>query len=251
MDRSYYEKYHELEKGHWWFRARKEILEDLLQRDILPRLRENPKILNAGAATGVSSLMLSEYGALTSLELDQSSCDFMKEEYDLDVVCSGLEKTPFPDKHFDLICAFDVIEHIKDHEQSVKEMKRILKPGGKIFLTVPAFQFLWSDHDEINHHFRRYTLKNIRALIKKEELEIQRSSYFNTILFPPIALTRILGKIRPYKTLKSDFERYNTDGIGNKILFGIFRLEKKMFRFISGFPFGVSIFLIVDKKEGR
>lgn len=252
MDKNYYKDYYYLERKHWWFKARLNILESLLTRQILPILtdKQNIHILNAGVATGATSIMLEKYAKTTSLEYDQDCCLFLKETVGIEAVNASLTGLPFEDESFDLVCAFDVIEHIEDHELAVAEIKRVLKPNGKVFLTVPAYQFLWSEHDEINHHFRRYTLKELSQVVQVNALNIQYSSYFNTLLFPLIFLIRFIGNLFKKKTTKkakSDFEKVKTGGFVNSILCFIFKLEKPLITRLFRLPFGVSIVLIAQK----
>ncbi len=253
MDKNYYKSYYSLEREHWWFRARLEILENLFRTDILPKATSSSKlaILNAGVATGATTTMLEQYGAVTSLEYDKDCCQFLEETLQMEVVNGSLTELPFADNSFDLVCAFDVIEHIKEHDLAVAEMKRVLRPNGRIFLTVPAFQFLWGEHDEINHHERRYTQQMLVDVVAESGIKIERKSYFNFFLFFPIFLVRMLLKLRPAKKdgeHKSDFETFKSGGIINKMLYKLFGLEKGVLKHNINFPVGVSLFVIGVKE---
>ena len=156
MDKKFYQEYYTLEREGWWFKARLSILESYC-KDLA--VNTNIKILNVGAATGATSEMLSRYGEVTSLEYDKFCCEFLKVKTGIEAINASLTELPFKNNTYDLICAFDVIEHIEDHEKALDEIYRVLRPHGKYFLTVPAFQSLWSNHDVVNHHYRRYTKK--------------------------------------------------------------------------------------------
>jgi SAM-dependent methyltransferase len=152
---------------------------------------------------------------------------------------------------FDLVCAFDVIEHVEDDQIAVNEMKRVLKDNGIIFITVPAFISLWSQHDEINHHFRRYRLNEINGLFKSDKTDNKIfSSYFNFFLFIPIYLFRKLSNLlklgEKRKGAGSDFETFNP-GIINSLLYYIMKSESFFFNLNISLPFGVSIFYIWKK----
>jgi ubiquinone/menaquinone biosynthesis C-methylase UbiE len=206
------------------------------------------KILNVGAATGATSEMLSKYGKVTSLEYDEFCCKFLKEKTGIEAINASLTELPFENNSYDMICAFDVIEHIENDNKAVEEIYRVLKPKGKYFITVPAFQSLWSNHDVVNHHFRRYKKKQLNKLIESTNLKIDHSTYFNFWLFIPISITRfILNNIPRKKDSNlsgSDNEILQSSNIINRILYRIFHSEKFLLRINIKFPFGISILTI-------
>ncbi len=249
MDKQYYKDYYKLEREHWWFTARKEILEDLIRRKINPTIPL--KILNIGTATGAGTLMLQEFGNVTSIEYDEDCCKFLNEQLQIKTQVGSITELDFENNSFDLVCAFDVIEHVENDSLATAEMLRVCKKDGYVFATVPAFMLLWSEHDVVNHHCRRYKINQFRNLFKVADSNIVFKSYFNFFFFIPIASIRIL--LWPFQknklketTAKSDFSRFNADGIFNKICFRIFLLEKTLLKFIK-FPFGVSICLMIKK----
>ncbi len=255
MNKQYYKEYYHLERKHWWFRARLEILENLVERQVLPagRASGKPRILNAGVATGATTSMLEKHGQVTSLEYDRDCCEFLTEVVQMPVVNGSLTELPFADGSFDLVCAFDVIEHIEDDALAVREINRVLAPGGKVFLTVPAYQFLWSKHDEVNHHYRRYTAAGLDRVVRQADFTIQRTSYFNSLLFTPIALARSVANLLPEKKVPegssgSDFDAYQTGDFVNNIFYRLFRQERKLLGRNVRFPFGVSL-LTIGQKE--
>jgi len=126
MEAHYYKEYYKLEKEHWWFRARLDILRSLISSKIYQG--EPLKILNAGVATGATSKMLETFGNVTSLEYDENCCDFLRNELGMEVIQGSLTDLPFDDSSFDLVCAFDVIEHINEDTKAVEEIRRMLKP---------------------------------------------------------------------------------------------------------------------------
>lgn len=249
MDKQYYKEYAELEKSHWWFTARLKILERLFKRSIAKK-SEGLKILNAGVASGMTSIMLQQFGDVTSLEYDKDCCDYLINEVGLEVTNGSLTALPYESNSFDVVCAFDVIEHIEDHALAMSEINRVLKTGGTTFITVPAYNFLWSEHDEINHHMRRYTKKTLLSVLTK--FKVQYVSYFNFFLFPPVVVARFLHNIlsifKKKKALKSDFETYKSNSIVNKILYRTFLSERSLLGKVH-LPFGVSICAICVKEK--
>ena len=247
MDKDYYRLYYSIEREHWWFRARENILRSIIEKNILPKIEGKPRILNIGAATGRSSEWLEKYGDLVSLEYDQACIEFVKDKTHIPIRFGDILNLDLPSDSFDLVCVFDVIEHVEDDQKAVAEIKRVLKKSGYFFITVPAYMHLWSMHDEVNHHFRRYTRKNLSSLFSKDDHI--RVSYFNFILYPMILLSRSLNKMIKGKkqTRKSDFESFNPGGLMNKLLFRIFNSEKGILKNNIDFPWGVSLLLLGRK----
>lgn len=248
MNRQYFNTYYNLERSHWWFKARLEILESLLDL-YLVKEKKNIKILNTGVATGATTKMLEKYGNVTSLEYDQECCNFLKNELNIDVINGSLTQLPFKKESFDLVCAFDVIEHIKQDDLAIDEIKRVLKKNGTFCLTVPAFNFLWSEHDIINHHFRRYTSSKLAKKITNRGMTVSYKTYFNFFLFTPILIIRFFASKMKKKSGKSDFETYKQNSFLSNILFNIFRFEKWFIKQKKSFPFGVSIIITGIKKH--
>jgi SAM-dependent methyltransferase len=254
MDKAYYKAYYQLEREHWWFTARLHILRSFVSRHFASNTKPL-RILNAGVATGATSLMLNEFGDVTSVEYDQDCCEFLRENVLPEVVQASLTALPFPDASFDLVCAYDVIEHIEDDVLALREIKRVLKPGGHFHITVPAFQLLWSSHDVVNHHYRRYRRKLLLQRIQEAGLQTEYASYFNAFLFFPVAVVRVLSrlaeKVRGKKedaTLQSDFDTYKTGGLSGKLFYRIFKSETALLRSKVKLPVGVSLMAAGQKK---
>ncbi len=196
-----------------------------------------------------------KHGNVTSLEYDKECCEFLRNVVDMDVVNGSLTELPFANATFNVVCAFDVIEHIDEDQLAMKEINRVLKPNGFVFLTVPAFGFLWSHHDEVNHHFRRYTLQELQRLVEKNGINVTFRSYFNFFLFLPVLALRLLTKAIPKRTSSSskestgsDFEYFQSSETLNNILFQIFKCENGFLKRGIRFPAGVSALLIGSKK---
>lgn len=258
MNQDYYKNYYHLERNHWWFVVRLEILKQEIQKIIEHNLDNNKKlkILNIGIATGKTSEMLAEFGEVISLEYDTTCAEFVRQKLNIEVIEGSILELPFEENSFDFVCAFDVVEHVEDDKKAISEMNRVCKKNGKICITVPAFQSLWSHHDEINQHFKRYKMNEIVNLFdlqsKDKNYKIIRKTYFNSFLFIPIWLFRTLNFLIPQQFIRkgsgSDFEIYKENHFLDFILKRIFRIEKKIFRKNISFPFGVSLLFFVEKK---
>jgi SAM-dependent methyltransferase len=253
MDKNYYKEYYTLERNHWWFKVRAKIIILLIDKSIkkLPQ-NTNLQVLNAGAAIGRTSEILGKYGTVTSLEYDKDCCDFAKENLNMDITHGNILALPYADNSFDVVCAFDVIEHVEDDKLAISEMKRVCKGGGLLVVTVPAYMLLWSHHDVVNQHFRRYTKRNIFKLFSNNTLDVNFATYYNSILFFPILLFRLLTKLIPQRWIRngagSDATLTNENGLANSFLYRIFNLELGYLKFLK-FPFGVSIFAAAIKNK--
>lgn len=251
MDQQYFKEYYHLERVNWWFTVRIKIL-----RERINHLLDCPKAihsLNIGAATGTTSDMLSELGEVMSVEYDAECCNYTKTFLSTPIIQGSITELPFENNSYDLVCAFDVIEHVEDDAKAIEEMIRVCKPGGHIAITVPAYAFLWGEHDVINHYFRRYTRVGLLRLLKKHEGKIIYHSYFNSILFIPIAAFRLLANLikklkGPQKEkLESDHAIFGTEGLFNPILGGIFSIDYYLLKWGLRFPAGVSIMVFFKK----
>ena len=243
MEAAYYKEYFHLEREHWYFRARNKIIMDHINEVV--EGGSDLKILNVGAGTGFTSQLLEKHGQVKSLEYDEQCFEFVKQKLDIDIDNGSILELPYDDNEFDLVCAFDVIEHVEDDRLGVEELKRVCKKKGVVVVTVPAYQFLWSKHDEVNHHFRRYKKKQLLNLFKGSG-QFLYHSYYNFWLFLPIAFFRTINNIFSItKTTEedtgSDFGVVKQDSIISKFLFKLFYSESFFVKKYIKLPFGVSL----------
>ena len=195
MERAVYQQMAELDDRHWWYRARRQIIADLIRREVLPPA--DAKILEIGCGTGHNLTMLGGFGHVEGLELDDEARALSEKRLGRKVMSSPLpELGEVPDRHYDLIGAFDVIEHIEDDAAALASIAAKLKPGGKFVMTVPAHQWMWSAHDVVNHHKRRYSRRLLKELVNRSPLKLERIGYFNSFLFPLAVAERAASRLR-------------------------------------------------------
>lgn len=187
------------ESTHWWFRGRRQILDRVIGAMALP---EAARILEAGCGTGGNLLMLSRHGSVSAFEMDDIARKHATEKTASRFTLRAgrcPHDVPFVGEQFELICMFDVLEHIDEDVQSLAALRHRLAPGGRLLVTVPAYPWLWSAHDVFLHHKRRYTARSLRRAFAEGGLAIERISYFNMLLLPLAALARVKDRFMPRK----------------------------------------------------
>jgi SAM-dependent methyltransferase len=242
MEQSAFAEMARTDEVHWWFKARRRIIASVITR-YLP-LQSNARIFEVGCGTGSNLTFLSAFGQLTGIEPDQGARAFATARCTVPVIEGFLpDGLPIADKSADMIVMLDVLEHIDGDLAALKAIASKLKPGARLLVTVPALPGLWSHHDQEHHHKRRYTAKTLQHVITESGLELEKLSYFNTLLFPIIAGVRALkaafGNSEPDTGVPSPWL--------NSTLAAIFGLE----RFLIGripMPIGVSLIMIARKK---
>ncbi|MHC4262941.1 MAG: class I SAM-dependent methyltransferase [Planctomycetota bacterium] len=201
MEANAYRQFLELERDHFWFRGRRSVYFGLLEHEL--RTSAPRRILDLGCGMGGFLDGLSKLGGrVFHSDVDIDSLRHCTERgFPNGVVSSGYS-LPYRDEVFDLVCMFDAIEHIPDDEAVMREVARVLRPGGHIFVSVPAYQFLYANNDRVAQHERRYTRGMLRRVFEQAGLEVVRNTHSNIFLFPAI-LPAVLG----IKTLETVFSR--------------------------------------------
>jgi len=195
MDRVAYEAFARLEPTHFWFVSRRAIFFDLLDREFGTDGGPGRTVLEVGCGAGGMLGPLQRYGQVAGLDIDHEYVSYCKARGFARVLCGSGYELPFADASFDLVCLFDTIEHIPDDELALREVRRVLKPGGSVFVSVPAYQWLWSQNDKTAHHFRRYTRSRLRGVLERAGFVPRKVSYFNTLLLPLIVPSVLWQKL--------------------------------------------------------
>lgn len=198
-----YEAMHLVELNHWWFRGRRRVLVDLLRNIAEPEVRRL-SILDYGCGTGGNTRAYSAFGAVVGIELAAAAIRLAKVRGGAGYCRAEGTELPFRENIFNVVIASDVLEHIEDDVAAVSEIGRVLRRHGTAIISVPAHPWLFSEHDEGLHHYRRYTKHGFRTLVEHGGLRIKRLSYWNAALFPAICLRRFLRKGRHVQHPRSD-----------------------------------------------
>jgi SAM-dependent methyltransferase len=242
MDPAEYGVMHEQEMVHWWFRGRRALLRRLLARHVPPG-REPPLLLDYGCGTGGNAVGYSEVGPVVGVEPDREALRFAASRagttrYRLDYCRAGGTALPLRSGGFDVVLASDVLEHIADDGAAVREIARVLRPGGAFIFSVPAHPWLWSAHDVALWHQRRYRRPDLVRLLESAGMTVRWLSYWNSVLFPVVAARRVLAPRLEDKTAGSDTVLPSRPV--NAVLGGVLELESLALGWLR-FPFGVSL----------
>jgi len=243
MDRIVYDRMAAHDSTHWWYRARRDILADYLARE--GNLPKDARILEIGCGTGHNLPMLAAFGKVEAIEIDPAAREIASARLGRPVGAAPLPALTGVDRGaYDLVAVLDVVEHIQDDVAALKAMAECLKPGGKILITVPAHQWMWSAHDVVNHHHRRYSKAGLARVIRAAGLEPRKLGYFNSLLFPLAAASRLVGRL----TGKDDSDDSPPPRPVNTLFETIFRLERHLVGRVPLTP-GVSIITLASPKR--
>lgn len=236
-----YREMADTEGRHWWFTGRRRILSSLIGQLPIPK---PARILEIGCGTGGNLDMLAAFGQVSAMEADDGARAIAAEKTAgcFDIRAGRCpDEIPFAGQRFDLVCLFDVLEHIEEDVATLQAVGALLAPGGQAVITVPAYRWMWSAHDEFLHHKRRYSSAELRRKIDAAGLRIATLSYFNTLLFPFAAMARLKDRL---------LHRQRASGTGippppvNRLFHAVFSAE----RFLVGrlrLPFGISLVAVL------
>jgi len=226
---------YEVEETHWWHIGRRRIIESFVKQ-ICERFEDTrPHILDVGCGTGGNLRMLSNFGEAEGVDISTDAVSLCCER-GLNVKLGTAEELPFDDASFDLVTALDVVEHLDDDVAGLREMRRLLRPGGYVLIFVPTFMWLWGVQDDISHHRRRYRLAELRRAVREAGFEVERTTYANITFLLPTFLGRLLMRITG---LKTESEARINIPFFNPLFARILGAEATFLRFMN-FPVGVS-----------
>jgi len=243
MQQHTYSIMYEVEGRHWWFAGRRRIIESFLRRICKKLGSKSPHILDVGCGTGANLEMLSQFGDAEGVDVSAEALAFCRERGLTKVRQGEAEHLPYDDGSFDLVTGLDVVEHLDDDVAGLKEMRRVLRPGGYVLLFVPAFMFLWGVQDDISHHRRRYTRSGLEHAIRAAGFEIERITYANITFFMPILVGRLLMRVTGFRPAS---ENNLTIGALNGILGRILGAESSILQRVN-LPFGVSAICVARR----
>ncbi len=248
MDEAELDKQFALEENYWWFVGRRGIIKSALARNLANC--GQGWVLDLASATGGNLQMLGECGQVIALDLSPHALSRCRQRGARRLVCGSATALPLRERSVDLVASLDLLEHVEDDARAVGEMFRVLKPGGLVLVTAPAYQWLWSDHDVALAHQRRYVLGEVVALLRKAGLEVLQQTYCIFFMFVPIAAFRLLQRLlRCFARRSPPATAYiQVPPWVSRVFVWLLALEGRLLRRTS-LPFGVSC-LCVGRKPG-
>lgn len=247
MEKAIFQKIHELQKNGWWFGNARNKLVGALTEKYIPGYA-NKKALDVGCSEGAFLDYLSDKKIdVKAIDIDNNAIEFCRERgYGDQVNYGSLLDIPYKDKTFDIVFLLDIVEHIKDDSKAISEVNRVLGLQGSAVIIVPAYQWLWSQNDVAYHHQRRYSVRQIKELVKSKDFRITFIGFFNTILFPVFVIFTMLSKFtrqKPDSTVLKPVPKPL-----NYLLARIMQFERWLIiKAGIKLPFGSSIILLVTK----
>lgn len=245
MQARVYEITYEVEGKHWWFIGRRRIIESFVEKICREIGKRRARILDVGCGTGANLQMLANYGVAEGVDISPQALEFCRARGLSKVKQGPAEALPFEDASFDLVTGLDVVEHLDDDVVGLSEMRRVLRPGGRALLFVPAFMFLWGVQDEVSHHRCRYTRAELQTAVERAGLTVERSTYANITFFLPTLIGRTIMLLTG---LKPESEANINVSALNGIFGWILGAESWWLR-RSNFPFGVSIVCVARRND--
>ena len=219
---------------YWWYRART----DLLRAALGDFLGTPQRLLDVGSADGPSVSWMQGAHERFAIDLDPRGL------VPGSGVCASALALPFPEETFDVVGAFDVIEHCEPEAQAVSELARVLRPGGRLLASVPAYQWAWSDHDVRAGHHRRYTQRRIVRALEGAGLTVLRSTYGFAGVFPMFAAERVARRLRGRSAEPQGLPQVSP--VMDRVLTGLSATEARLLRKVD-LPFGSSVFIAAEK----
>ena len=241
------EEMRKLEDEYWWFVGRRRMVRDLVRRHM--SRREGLRVLDAGCGTGGTLAALEGVGELWGCDISAEALDMCRLRGIDRLVQSSVEALDFDDASFDVVISCDVLEHVEDDAGAMRELARVLRPGGICVLTVPAYRWLWSEHDEALGHFRRYAIGEFRGLVEGADLRVEKLTGAVTLALPMIVLYRIFTRLtRRKRDDAAQTSLVQLPGTVNRLLIRLLDLENLLMRHLR-LPWGASVVAVARKPE--
>ena len=252
MLNSTYDEVFESEATHWWYVGRRAIIKESM-KFIISRCTDSQSlqqrtILDFGCGTGFMMTVLAQFGKVKGFDSSPKSIELSRKRgIENTFLCSDFTTISQSEEAFDIVTLFDVLEHVHEEEELLNCLKKIIKKNGYIFLTVPAYQWLWSGEDHVSKHLRRYTKSGLKKVLEKSNFTIERATYFNFWLLPFQILTIFFYRIfKKKKLVQSNIRKHS--GVLNQILALVFRSEAFFLKSFH-FPAGGSILCIAKPRN--
>lgn len=244
MEATAYKEMADAEDSHWWFCGRRAMAEELLRKT---KLSSQPRILEIGAGTGGNIPMLEKFGDVTGIEMEPEARSIALDKTGYAFLDGHLpDGLPPLETGFDLVCMFDVLEHVNEHEAALDTVHSLIGKDGYLLMSVPAHQWLWSRHDEYLHHFRRYSRKGLKGTLQQHGFEIERLTFTNMSLFPAAVGARVVDHVTDPDGKKPSTGAQAPSGPINNVMKALYTSEKHVLRHVN-LPVGLGLMALARK----
>jgi SAM-dependent methyltransferase len=250
MEHEHLQRYYELGKSYWWLVGKYRVIADAVSRHFPHSIEGRaPRILDLGCGPGNLLDSLAPYGDTFGSDFSQDALRFCSGRGFSRLFRADFHSLPLRERSFDLITCIDVLEHLSDDRQAIRELVRILRPGGVLVVTVPAFMFLWGDHDTIYGHHRRYTTGELRERFEAAGLRVHKLSYFEPLFLLPLLVYRRLKKLfgNGAGRLEERDDFLKLPAPLNAALCHMIAAERFPLRYLN-FPFGVTVLAVASRR---
>ena len=251
MNTQEYERMYRLEDSYWWFVGRHDLVLTFLQRTFGPP-KGDLRILDIGCGTGAMSQRMAPWGEVTSADFSPIALEYCRRRQLTRLREADAMNLPFSNDSFDVVVALDILEHLPDDAAALREFCRVLRPGGHVMATVPAYRSLWSTHDVALMHFRRYLAGEVRDRFVAAGMRVRKLSYAMTLLFPVVWLVRRWTAWRERRASGPTTPKASLVAVpnfANRLLIGLLRWENRLIGRVPALPFGVSVFCLAQKPD--
>lgn len=230
---------HAMEGHYWWFVARRQLAFDLLE-SAMPK---GGRILDVGCGTGAVMVELQKLGPCYGIDFSVHALEFSAKRSSEGLALANAEEIPFASESFDAVVSLDTIEHVKNDSAAIREIARVLKPGGVFIMNVPAFKWLWGPHDVALMHQRRYTARQVSNLLRSQGFHLTKLSYSVFLLFPVVVLMRMFER---RKRGPAEVRLPAVSELWNDRLIRLMETEGKLLK-SSSLPWGSSVVAVARK----
>ncbi|MBI4678734.1 MAG: class I SAM-dependent methyltransferase [Elusimicrobia bacterium] len=245
MDEAFAANYYRTEDHHWWCVGRRDMILRLLKGTA-----GDVGILDVGCSGGalIRSLRENGHSCVTGIDIDPKAIEACRSRGVDAVHVADARDTDFQSRRFGVVVASDVLEHVHDEDEALAEWHRVLTPGGKLIVFVPAFAFLWSSHDSLNHHRRRYSRRHLVSALERNRFVVERVSYWNFAFFPPAGAARAVQRALSMEPVaRARYQLVSSSASANRALAWLLRIENGVLSLGVDFPFGISLFAVAKK----